>query len=328
MANTLLVNLRQFPTGAAGLALGLISSGSLLQLYGVQQSLTLLLAFPIMLLLLTKLSCNLKLLWSEIQHPLLGSVLPTLCMSAMLLSVQLPKPLLGSIIWYSAVTLHLLLLCAFIYRQSGNFSLEKMLPSWFIPPVGLAVAALTYPDTQSFAIAEILLNFAIGSYFLLLPIILYRLILLPPLADNAKPSLAILAAPPNLCLAAYLSTAQQPSLILVFTLLSLGVLMTALVYLALIKLLTLKFTPAFAAFTFPLVIGATAMNKVSGYFAEQGIEQSIVSTLQYLAHFELVIALVIVAYVLSRYVMFYAKLPKFLRLKQQTGAQPWAYKKS
>ena len=210
--------------------------------------------------------------------------------------LQLPEQLLGSVIWYSAVSLHLLLLCAFIYRQSANFSLDKLLPSWFIPPVGLAVAALTYPDTQSFAIAEILLTFAIGSYFLLLPIILYRLILLPPLADNAKPSLAILAAPPNLCLAAYLSTAQQPSLVLVITLLSLGILMTVVVYLALIKLLRLEFTPAFAAFTFPLVIGATAMTKASRFFAEQGFEQSIVSAVQYLAHFELAIALVMVVY--------------------------------
>ncbi|NRA15446.1 MAG: TDT family transporter [Oceanospirillaceae bacterium] len=308
-------DLRRFPTGAAGLALGLISSGSLLQLYGYQQPFTLLLACPIVLLLLIKLSWNIKLLWSELQHPLLGSVIPTLCMSAMLLSSQLSDKLFSSVIWYSAVILHLILLCAFIYRQSSDFNLEKLLPSWFIPPVGLAVAALTYPDVQSLAIAEYLLYFAIGSYFLLLPVILYRLILLPSLVDGAKPSLAILAAPPNLCLAAYLSLVQQPSILLVCILLSLGVLMTAVVYLCLIKLLTLEFSPAFAAFTFPLVISATAMTKASSYFSQFGLQQSVVSISQYLAHAELGIALVMLVYVLCRYVMFYSRLPKFIGLR-------------
>ena len=95
MAHNFSLKLSQFPTGAAGLALGLISSGSLLQLYGLQQPLSLLLACPIMLLLVTKFSCNLKLLWGELQQPLLGSVIPTLCMSAMLLSVATTRATVG-----------------------------------------------------------------------------------------------------------------------------------------------------------------------------------------------------------------------------------------
>jgi exfoliative toxin A/B len=88
-----------------------------------------------------------------------------------------------------------------------------------------------------------------------------------------------------------------------------AVLMTSVTYLALFKLLTLSFSPGYAAFTFPLVISATALFKMMGWMQSIGMNAEYINQIQQLAITELPIASVVVMYVAVRYLHFY--LPSF-----------------
>ena len=73
--------------------------------------------------------------------------------------------------------------------------------------------------------------------------------------------------------------------------------MTVVIYLSLFKLLRLPFSPGYAAFTFPLAIGATALYKMSNLVGQYEIGAFYAWELRMLAHFELVIATCIISYV-------------------------------
>ena len=80
--------------------------------------------------------------------------------------------------------------------------------------------------------------------------------------------------------------------------------MTSLVYVAFVRLLRLPFSPGYAAFTFPMVIGATALFKLADILNQQGY-QKVCDVINNLAGFELLVATVIVFYVALRYLWFY-----------------------
>jgi tellurite resistance protein TehA-like permease len=298
--------LAKLPTPLAGLALGTASIGKLLSIYGYEQNITVSIATTLLIIVLAKFVTNPYLLLQELKHPVLGSIIPTFAMTTMIISSQFPEQFFSQaiLLWYTAVAIHLSLLAAFIVLQCGNFKLEDVLPSWFIPPVGLAVAALTCPGAASAELAQYLLYFAISMYFVLLPLMLFRLILLP-ISNATKPTIAILAAPPNLCLAAYLTFVEQPAIFLVFILLGLALLMSAVVYICLFTLLRLPFTPAFAGFTFPLVISATASIKVCDFLEEHVGDIQAENILNIIATAQLYIAAAMLVYVTIRYVHFF-----------------------
>lgn len=302
--------LAKLPTPLAGLALGIASIGKLLSIYGFEQNITVSIAAMLLIIVFAKFVTNPYLLFSELEHPVLGSIIPTFAMTAMIISSQFAEQFFSQavLLWYTAVIIHLSLLAAFIVIQCRNFKLENVLPSWFIPPVGLAVAALTCPGTTSIELAQYLLYFAMSMYFILLPLMLFRLILLP-ISNATKPTIAILAAPPNLCLAAYLTFIEQPSIFLVFILLGFALLMSAVVYICLFALLKLPFTPAFAGFTFPLVISATASIKVCIFLEEHVGNVHAKNILNIIATAQLYIAAAMLIYVTIRYVHFFTNIP-------------------
>lgn len=89
--------------------------------------------------------------------------------------------------------------------------------------------------------------------------------------------------------------------------------MTLVVYLALLRLLRLPFSPDFAAFTFPLVIGATALFKTVQWMNSIDIEHHSVAQVMNLAYLELVVATVMVSYVAFRYLLSIAIQPRVLK---------------
>jgi tellurite resistance protein TehA-like permease len=92
---------------------------------------------------------------------------------------------------------------------------------------------------------------------------IYRLVFCESVPDAAKPTIAIMAAPASLSLAGYLTVTQDPSPVLVALLFGIAILMTVVIYAAFFHLLRLPFGPAYAAFIFPMVIGATALFKMA-----------------------------------------------------------------
>lgn len=133
---------------------------------------------------------------------------------------------------------------------------------------------------------------------------MYRFIFTEKIPDAALPTFAIMAAPASLSLAGYLSITNQPNYLLVAVLLSLAIFMTSLVYVAFVRLLRLPFSSGYAAFTFPMVIGATALFKLADKLHQQGY-QKVCDVINNLAGFELLVATVMVLYVALRYLWYY-----------------------
>ncbi|MCL2919816.1 TDT family transporter [Shewanella litorisediminis] len=302
----------KLPSPLGGLALAIASLGwtlenvlpsaqGMAQLWGSVTGAILLMALTLKFIL------HPKILAEELAHPVLGSVIPTYAMGWMVVSRCVGNyfPGAGEILWLLAVAIHLGFLAIFCYHRSRNFSLDSMVPSWFVPPIGIIVAAVAFPPHGPRVLAEALLWFGMLAYLVMLPLMLYRLIFRAAVPQAAQPTLAILAAPASLSLAGYLSLIPEPSVVIVGLLLTLALLMTSIIYLAFFHLLRLPFSPGFAAFTFPMVIGATALFKTHDWLAAHTQADTLILELSYLARIELAVAAAVVLFVSAKYLAFY-----------------------
>ncbi|WP_418358207.1 TDT family transporter [Shewanella basaltis] len=300
------------PTPMAGLALGIASLGwsweNLVSINHYGQWGGAAIASVLLLVLATKFILHSHLLRQDLAHPVVGSVVPTFAMALMVVSNSLgyASAMAGDLLWCFAVIMHISFLVGFIYHRSQHFSLPQMVPSWFIPPIGIVVADVSFSGNAHLLwVAQSALIFGMLSYAFMLPMMIYRLMFTEQVPDAAKPTLAILAAPASLSLAGYLTITQQPSPVIVALLFGIGVLMTSIIYLSFFKLMRLPFSPGYAAFTFPMVIGATALFKMADWMESVGIATQYIQQINALAEFELLVATAVVAYVCLRYLHYY-----------------------
>jgi tellurite resistance protein TehA-like permease len=144
----------------------------------------------------------------------------------------------------------------------------------------------------------------------MLPIMIYRLMFCNEVPDAAKPTIAIMAAPASLSLAGYLTVTASPSPVIIALLFGIAVLMTSVIYMAFFKLMRLPFSPGYAAFTFPMVIGATALFKTANWMLSQGVMANYVYQIRTLAVVELVVATCVVSYVAAHYLAHYRPITR------------------
>lgn len=195
--------LSQVPTPLCGLALGIGSLGWCLEyaasFSGTAKLLGAVVASILLSAVLGKFSLQPALLKRDLTHPVTSGVLPTFAMALMIISNSIGQFNIwfGDAIWLAALSLHILLLVAFVCHRTRRFELNHMLPSWFVPPVGMIVADVSFSGSQWLApIAHGVLIFGITAYSVLLPLMLYRFIFCHNISDEAKPTIAILAAHP------------------------------------------------------------------------------------------------------------------------------------
>ena len=122
--------------GVAGLGLGLEKA---LPLHSFGQAIGALIAFVMLLFIAAKYALNPALLRRDIKDPVTGSVLPTFAMALMLISKTLStwNATAGTNLWLIAIALHLTLAVVFAFHRLKSFSLQQMVPSWFVPFVGI-----------------------------------------------------------------------------------------------------------------------------------------------------------------------------------------------
>ncbi|EGR0391140.1 TDT family transporter [Vibrio vulnificus] len=305
------------PTPMAGLALGIASLGwsweNLATLNGYGQWISAAIASGLLVILSIKFLFHRHLLQQDLAHPVVGSVVPTFAMGTMVVSNSLGHffPVAGDVLWLVAVVLHIVFLVSFLYHRAQNFELHHMVPSWFVPPVGIIVADVSFSGNPALApIAHGALVFGMVAYAVMLPLMIYRFMFTHEVPDAAKPTMAIMAAPASLSLAGYLTVTAQPSPVIIALLFGIAVLMTAIIYLAFVKLLRLPFSPGYAAFTFPMVIGATALFKMANWMQQAGLSDHYVKQVRMLAGVELLVATVVVGYVAVQYFYNLVVLPK------------------
>lgn len=299
--------LSRVPTPLGGLALGIAGLGAAWASIAPEQAAffklaSSLIAAALLIKVLLKFVLHPHLLREEMAHPVVSSVMPTFAMATMVVAQSLHGWLPGPTraLWLAAVILHLTLLAGFIYHRIRDFQMEKMVPSWFVPPVGIIVAAVSSPDMGFEGLVHGLFAFGLVSYCILLPTMLYRLFFHAPIPNAALPTFAIMGAPASLSLAGYVTITPEPHLTMVALLAPLSIFMTLTVYLAFFRLLRLPFSPGYAAFTFPMVIGAIALLKLAS--ATMGPFAGVFAQLGYC---ELLVATVAVFYVAIRYVLYY-----------------------
>ncbi|MGL9969162.1 TDT family transporter [Enterococcus sp. DIV1420a] len=299
--------LKKVPIPICGLILGLVSLGNLLFSEGfvLLGNIYSWIAICLMGIILLKIVLTMKHTINTLNDPVVASVAPTFTMAWMVICVFLNR-IFGDIrliyyIWLAIIILHFILMIYFVavHIFPIKIELEHIYPSWFITFVGIGVI----PNTSEVFIKEwgrIMIWVALFFYIILLPII-YKRIIEKEMHESAIPLITIMTAPGSLCLSGYLSIGGNKSILLISLLFVLSQFIYFCTIFSLKKLLMIRFYPSYAAFTFPLVISATAMYKIYLFFQLLVPYANILKSLFIIETF---IAVLIVSYVLIRYLRF------------------------
>lgn len=296
--------MKRIPTPISGLALAVASLGLLLETlfpfnhfiqYGFAT-----ISFILISLLTIKFIIHPQTLIEDLKHPVLNSVIPTYSMSLMILSksIHILNNSLGLSIWFIAIFIHVIFLFMFIKEQVKIRKVENIIPSWFVPPVGIIVAAVSIPDSNYLELAQFIFWFGFSAYLILLPIVLNRVMFYDTIEKIKQPTIAIMAAPSSLCLAGYLNVFPNPNFIVVNLLFGMALLFTVTIYLSFFHILKEKFHYGFAALTFPMVISATALNSYLKWIEKFNVDTSII---EIFLSIEVIVAILIVSYVFIFY---------------------------
>ena len=304
-----LTQFQNVPASQAALALGMIGLGHAWSLYvpevgGIIRPYLAALGALLLAPVLIKYLTNLKVFIADLRHPLRGSLMAPMSMALLILCDYLAiiTPIIAYPIWFAALLLHITMMVLFFGFQLTNFKMSHIVPSWFLYPVGLISSSLAGTTFGHTVFSDTLVNVCITIYFFMLPLVLYRLVFEGMLPRPARPTLAIMAAPINLTLATYLVNFKQPDPILTGALAGIAITMTLMIYLCYFRLMRVKFQPSIAAITFPSVISAIAMHRLTTFFEQYHQHW-------YWLHdfglFELSIATILVIWVLFGYVRMY-----------------------
>ena len=295
--------IKKTPIPIAGLMLALAAGGNLVQSYGeVYRNIFGTISAIILVLILAKMIKYPNAVKEELKNPVVASVFPTFTMGIMLLSTYIKPfiPTFAFIMWIISILAHMGLMVKFALNHLVNLDMKKVFPSWFIVYVGIAVASVTAAAFEMQSLGRIFFWVGIISYFLLLPIVLKKFGM-GTIPEPASPTLAIFAAPVALCLAGYINSFESKNMIILWGLVILSQLSYVLVLLQMPKLLKLKFYPSFSGFTFPLVISAISIKLTNSFLANSGRP---IPILGYVVKIEEIIAILIVVYVLIKYLIF------------------------
>ena len=295
--------IKKIPLPIAGVMLALAAPGNLIQTYS--QGLRLVFGAVSALagiLLVIKFVMYPKDILEDLKNPVMASVAPTFSMACMLLAAYVKPYLasLGLILWFFGFILHCLLIILFTIRFILKFDMKKVFPSYFIVYVGPAAASITAPAFNMQSLGQVVFWISFICYLALLAIVSYRVIKVKGIPEPAQPLIIIFAAPASLCLAGYLTSFDTKSMAIVGFLTALSAVMYIFALIQLPKLLKLKFYPSYSAFTFPMVISAIAMKMTDGFLTKTGNN---IAFLKYVVIIQTIIAVVLVLYVLLRYIM-------------------------
>ena len=296
--------IQKVPVPIAGLTLGLTALGNLIA--GLSPALRWgcgAAAAALFLLLILKLILFPAQIRRDLESPIIASVSATAFMTVMQLCsyVQPFFPAASLAVWYAAVAGHFALMIAFSLRFLRRFRLADVYPTYFIAFVGIVVASVTSAAFGRQTLGFAIFWFGFAAYLILLAVVTARYAKLP-VADSAKPLFCIYTAPMSLCLAGYLTTAAQPSLAFAAVLAAAAQVLYVIVLTQLPKLLRLPFYPSYAAFTFPFVITAIALQKFLALLSAAGA--AVPAALSWLLAAETVAACIMVGYALTRYLIF------------------------
>lgn len=296
--------IEKLPIPVSGLILALFSLGNLVQ--DIHPSLRYLfggIGGIFLILMLLKIILYSETIKNDFKNPIIVSSSGTFSMALMLLSTYLTSftPSIAYTIWIIGIALHILLMIYFTYNfVMRTFDINTVYPSWWIVYVGITMGAIT---ANAHGINEIdYLFFILGfiSMIITTPLMFYRYIKHPNKMDMNKPLICIFTALFSILIVGYLNSAQTISNEFLITLYVLACIFYIFSFYKLMDYRNLDFYPSFSAFTFPFVISALATKAIVTKISSNVILNGILTI-------ETAIALILVIYVLIRYMIFLKK---------------------
>ncbi len=293
--------IKNIPIPICGLILALLSLGNLTQdihphlriIFGCVGAIFL-------ILILLKLIFHTNLIKEDFKNPVIVSSSGTFSMSLMILSTYIItfNPTIAYAVWIIGIAMHILLMIYFTYHFiMHDFNILNVYPSYWIVFVGITMGAITSSVHDITEIGFIFFIIGFIAMIITLPLVIYRYIKYPNIPKANKPLICIFTAVLSILIVGYLNTASNIS----FEFITVLYLFACIFYIfALLKFMeyrNLDFYPSFAAFTFPFVISALATKGILSKMAPNLILNSILKI-------ETTIAIVIVCYILIRYVKF------------------------
>jgi len=293
--------IKNIPLPISGLILALLSLGNLLQdihpylryIFGAAGSIFLIL----IILKIFSYPQNVK---DDFKNPVILSSFGTFSMSVMLLSTYITQfsSSIAYAIWIIGIALHILLMIYFTYHfMIRNFDISNVYPSYWIVFVGITMAAITSAVHNSTEIGFIFFIIGFIAMILTMPLMFYRYIKKPDVPDVNKPLICIFTAIFSILIVGYINSTSEMSPEFLLIMYIIACIFYIFAFIKLIEYRNLDFYPSFSAFTFPFVISALATKGVLGKIGSNLILNSI-------AEIEIAVAVIVVLYVLIRYLKF------------------------
>ncbi|WP_407374136.1 TDT family transporter [Methanobrevibacter sp.] len=293
--------IKNIPLPVSGLILALLSLGNLTQdihphfryLFGT-------LGAIFIILIVLKIILHSQKVKEDLKNPVILSSFGTFSMSIMLLSTYLIgfHASFAYGVWILGIAMHILLMIYFTYHFIiHNFNISNIYPSIWIVYVGITMAAITSGIHGQTEMGFIFFIIGFISMIITLPVIIYRYLKYPGIPDMNKPLICIFTAIFSILIVGYINTSQNMSNEFLMALYCLACAFYLFAFVKLIQYIRLDFYPSFSAFTFPFVISALA---TKGILAQLGFNNLVNGILK----IEMAIAILIVAYVLLKYIMF------------------------
>lgn len=296
--------IEKIPLPICGVILALFSLGNLLNdTHPLLKAICAALGMIFLILIISKLILYPEKIKADFQNPILTSNSGTFSMSLMLLSTYLSLfiPNIAFGIWILGVALHILLMIYFTYHFIiHNFNILTVYPSYWIVYVGITMGAIT---AHAHNLEEIgIIFFIVGfiAMILTMPLIIYRYIKYTDIPNGNKPLICIFTAVLSILIVGYINSFNTISNEFLIVMYIFACILYIFAFVKFIEYRNLKFYPSFAAFSFPFVISGLATKGVISKIGPNIILNNILNI-------ETVIATVIVAYVLMKYIKFLSR---------------------
>lgn len=214
----------------------------------------------------------------------------------------------GKIIWLIGVIVHAVHILVFTWNNVvRKRNLETTLPSWFVTYNGLLVSCVTGGAMNMKPLLKCITIYGIIIYFILIPIMIYRLIKLP-VKSAVYHTMAVVLAPCSLCVVSLLNTFDAPNPVLLGILYICVLISLLFIMIKLPDFFSFAFHPGFAGLTFPMAIGIVATNKMAGWLTAQG-KEALANACTQLSGLQILLTSMLVGYVVLNFTRMLLKKP-------------------
>lgn len=218
-------------------------------------------------------------------------------------------PGFGKTLWAIGLGTHVVHLLVFTYRNViEERNINTFVPSWFVTYNGIMVSCVVGGAMNAAGILKYVLYYGIIIYFILIPIMIWRLIKVE-IKDPVYHTMAVVLAPCSLCVVSYLNVIKEPKAAMVYLLYACVLASLVFVVVKLPQFFAYSFVPGFAGLTFPMAIGIVASQKMAGYLTGIGNE-SLAKTVTQISGIQIYLTTMIIGYVLVNFVIMAAKVER------------------